>query len=981
MISLGNWGIRPTLDQLRQKCVKGKTHKQYFAAYKAEVQRQVNDFLKNGGNIQALLDPAGSPSLEKALAGINRYPGKLEATNPDPKPGVTRHSAFFHRIAKGGQEVLRVSETEERPLTSEVKQQVLQAICEGKRGTHLIVGGLGTRLGIMGRPKFSMTPSELANRHNEVYKTSESLAQPSQEWTVGERLMLSLAYGIGQAAKEVGMEPEQALANQNLFIVASGDDVEMIVDTLKSWNFFGFDSKRVLFMSGTPYKNVAIDRTGTVYETENMGIHNHGPAMLQAYMEEAWFTVGENGKQIPVSREEYINIMSGNNSKVRAGLPKMESLLVAPIEDMSIELNPYDIGQMAIALGQWLPRELQKEGSFGMTMTHVGQKEENPQKGGLLITDPSYHDSGSIISKLLTAYICIEAFQAMPEYHHYVKQLAHEAHQKIKYLNLNMNTYDPKQMAELLTGQGLPVWLGAAKSGGMRNECPSGDMNYFLRTIHTALFRLIDGKLERPVIQNLKDPQDIKQALDIMRQQELLPGFMDFARSMAPADSTRRTGSITIVELRQALQLSAADAIRQLGTGAKVLAEFKQLNPKNLQDLHSNNPADWADILRLLTWQVHSQGPFALEARPFVEALTQDPVVKDLAVAKSFDTRRLAEVVDREAAFVVLQARLDFAGESQVQLGAALEAILMPAAREEASQCDQLLRQALNGNQEATEALFINIRENKLDFTDSRAIMVLLTKRAIEGDVLASTIIKSFKGLEFTLKAIIPNGRYEETQHQVATNLEMIASGDLNVRDLESARDILWALAAYPHQHQAAAQNAFAALFPREPVPPVLEANTQASLAVDLEVVEESAPARKIHVGRNANDLGATPSFLSRIFGAPVTTPAQQAMAAEKAKGEKPVSLVLEIAAGERKLLQGAGTHESEAYWRIEQKGRTIIILNGEAIVRSPEAKTAAVALIRRYQLKFHRAGEKAALERILGKETVAALNAEDWNV
>ena len=128
-----------------------------------------------------------------------------------------------------------------------------------------------------------------------------------------------------------------------------------------------------------------------------------------------------------------------------------------------------------------------------------------------------------------------EAFSTAPRFHHHDKSIAEKLHAGIRWLNLNNNSYpNPRLMSAHLTETGLPVYF-EGKASGIRNECPQGDLSYFLPTIFDARIEK-KGEIETPVvIKNLKDRADIPKALRAMLAQDQMPGFRDFAMNFDPA--------------------------------------------------------------------------------------------------------------------------------------------------------------------------------------------------------------------------------------------------------------------------------------------------------------------------------------------------------------------------------------------------------------------------------------------------------------
>ncbi|MBU0502559.1 MAG: hypothetical protein KJ811_04895, partial [Candidatus Margulisbacteria bacterium] len=801
-------GDPATWNSLGARCVTSSTHRTpdrtpigntknpgYFEKY-MERKEQILNWLIETGKIEPrdLLDPvsdSGKERFDRAIAILNSFssPGKIHRVNPEPKPGMPSLNPFFQRIIDplAGEEKLRISNDEKDDITfSDAKRnEVHEDICAGKRALNLQVGGLGKRLD-MERAKWIITPQDLIDKYRD--KEHElgimNSEPPKYQWTVGERLMLSLAFGVFEAAEAIGQDPFKALKNQTIFVTTSAADAKVIEATFKQWDYFGLDRNKVFFMSSTPYPTVKPRLEGgsiKLEETDHKEIHNHGVAVLQMFIEGAWHRHDDKGRDQEVSRENFIKMMTEKHPELRTDLPALSIMQTYPIETMDIHLagQRIDPGQLALMQGSYfkgdgvgerkVQEQLAQGRSIGMTMTMVGQKPgKQAQKGGVLALDPAFADAENALDDLIAAIICIEAFQAVPKFHDFIKGKAKIAHQKIKHLNLNANTYGPKEVADWMINYGLPVWFAEAKAGPgeFKNESPQGDLNYFLRTIYTALYHVKGTELVNPPINNLKEPLDIPSSLRIMWLQEQNPKFILFAKSIDPGENadTRARNKARLKPLKRTFRFTPHEQIT-------IYEQFRnyQTNPIRA--------AKRAEVLEQMAAQAYSDNPYSSEARQLISGVCHDPIVTQIVGQGEINLALISTTGDPDATIIVLRAIIMNSGKKQANLA----------------------RKALG-----------QIAEAKKD-ENERAQRTHLAIQALKGNGDAAAQLKKILPADFQLKSAIPT--FDQEGNCIASGQVLLALKNLInnniITDRSAAQDVLGTMAIYPHQFQKLAQQAY----------------------------------------------------------------------------------------------------------------------------------------------------------------------------
>jgi len=425
-------------------------------------------------------------------------------------------------------------------IINELLTSAYKAIINGVVASEGHYAGLGTRLESP-KPKFTMTAKDLlqglknfAERISDPkYESDETYQkldkqikeyggldtiiarfQSLHEWTIGERIFLSKLYAIYQLAKErFGMTDEgfkQVIQTLKFKIIINEESGEKIIENFIKNKFFGLNPRNIIFMKQAQHPTLEVSEDGTLKPDEtHLSQGNHGLIPLQANLEDQWFRI------IPTHppkgyREEKITTTDYKDFQNTITI-----LVVESVEDTMQYIQPYDYSYLAYV------EKLGKEMGIQMFMKIVGQKEENPQKGGFL--------AAVTLKGNIQVNQVIESNRA-PE----VKNA------EIKNLNLNRNAfYKPNEVDDAIMESEMiddlhPTFLPEGKDFAVRivPQIPQGDRNLYLKTVY------IKDDPPRP-ISNLKDPLDILPTLDLMRRMEDDPELMRFAEGLGLIPSTK----------------------------------------------------------------------------------------------------------------------------------------------------------------------------------------------------------------------------------------------------------------------------------------------------------------------------------------------------------------------------------------------------------------------------------------------------------
>lgn len=531
-----NGGIKSTRQALNARRVTGG--EKYFRNWRAMAHTLLNGrpFAGDPHAFRYRTPADAIPEAEflrqAALMVTNQYPGNIAHVDPTPDFGRYNDSAFVQRMRKDGsrEEYLKSAAFDGvKEFPKETATETEKRILEGEVMWEHMVGGNASRMEI-NREKFVLSPQDLIDRYEVFYKadkeeksrkgglstlpppeTIAGLAKPNDQGIenselFGVRHMLAFAFNIKKLADKHGVSWQDALSKQTVFMIANEKIFDNIIGLFKAFGYFGLDSSKVFFMASSNYDALVLTERGRFIEQPAEGfIHNHGAARLETTTDNTWFTV--NGGERKKHPAEEIARIYGEHANLQS----------QPIEDLDYLMRPIDTNTITLALNT----ETLVGGNYNMMMDVVGQKPENPQKGGVLVFDPDFFepDEGRVVM--------IEAFQTYPRFFHYIDKVARRLWRNIKWLNLNMNNYpDPQVLFKMIQNEGLPVWF-EVKNGGFRNESPQGDANYGLRTLFVARTEIV-GQDQAPItIRNLKDAGDIPNGLRSLWEQQEQPGFWE----------------------------------------------------------------------------------------------------------------------------------------------------------------------------------------------------------------------------------------------------------------------------------------------------------------------------------------------------------------------------------------------------------------------------------------------------------------------
>ena len=468
-----------------------------------------------------------------AVMDTNKYPGDIFSVRSAPPFGPYNASAFIQRLRVEDKELLRLTvENGIAEYDQKLVAQTIERILCGEVMWEHMIGGKATRMKI-DKEKFTLSPHDLVERYKAFYQEAQeesqrtgiahNLPEPSSlrlpddlglknSDLFGIRHMLAFAHNIKRLADETGMVGwEEALSRQTIFLIANEKIIPTILELFKDFGYFGLDPENIYFMATKNYDVLVLTEGGElITQSAKDYIHNHGVARLETTEDNVWFTIKE-GERTPLSSDEVKEVYDAHVN--------LQSLNIEDLNYLTQAIDPH-----ALTLALYGDMIVGGDSKYHMMMDVVGQKKDNPQKGGVLAYDSNFIEEGK------GRLVMIESFCTYPRFFHYLDRVAQEKWREINWLNLNMNNYpNPSRLFEMAKDEGLPVWL-EMKGAGFRNESPQGDANYFLPTLYVARTERVGAEDVPLTIMNLKNAADIPNGLRFMSKQQELPGFVDFTR-------------------------------------------------------------------------------------------------------------------------------------------------------------------------------------------------------------------------------------------------------------------------------------------------------------------------------------------------------------------------------------------------------------------------------------------------------------------
>lgn len=412
-----------------------------------------------------------------------------------------------------------------KPTPAEVKQ-VRQLLFQGEIGAECHYAGLGARLESK-KPKFMMSTEDLlaaltnfAQRINDPayagIKLYESLAGQIaklgglaalqvkftrlQNWAIGERIFLAKIYGLYRTARQAGMSDDdfrQKVKKQKFKVVINQESGGPIIEAFVKNRFFGLDPRNLIFMYQVQHPTHEVKKDGALAEDENHKSQgNHGLVPLQSVLEAVWFQVVPNRADSGYQTEK---IAAADLQDFQEAI---SVLSIESVEDTTQYVWPYDEKYLAI-----VDQAAKKAGGARFFMKIVGNKPDNPQKGGAL---GSFNGRNGVIES-----------QRLPDI----------TPAQITLLNLNNNAVaKPNEADQLMLESPMiedlhPIFEPQGSDSIVRIDIkiPQGDRNLYLPS------RFIRYE-PTPTISNLKDPVDIIKTLLLMEIMEADSGVIAFAR-------------------------------------------------------------------------------------------------------------------------------------------------------------------------------------------------------------------------------------------------------------------------------------------------------------------------------------------------------------------------------------------------------------------------------------------------------------------
>ncbi|MFA6169492.1 MAG: hypothetical protein WCW67_06765 [Candidatus Margulisiibacteriota bacterium] len=388
------------------------------------------------------------------------------------------------------------------------QQKGLALILDGRVGFQEHYGGQGERLKIK-KAKYLTNPNDLLQAYQEagLFRTFASLA----DWTIGERTFINKSFELFSHCLAQGRnvaEAKAVLASIKFKMVLSQNAGGEIVENLVKNNFFGFQPANFIFMFQPRHPTYGVTADGELeadprYPTQG----NHGLTTFHSLLENQWFRVV--AEEAPGGfREERLT-----TEDYRAFQRGLTMLMYESVEDLTQYEKPFDYG--------FINRVARQGREFGQLFFQqiVRQKTENPQPGGVFV---HLFDKRQRLNR--QAVIESNRTGLKPE--------------EIPVLNRGWGAiFDPNEFDRQVVNSPMlsdlhPTFKPKGDEPVVRieSEIPFGDANLYLDSAYYVI---------NPRIANLKVPGDIPAALRTLRQMELKPGLVDFARDFLGLERSR----------------------------------------------------------------------------------------------------------------------------------------------------------------------------------------------------------------------------------------------------------------------------------------------------------------------------------------------------------------------------------------------------------------------------------------------------------
>ena len=462
-------------------------------------------------------------ALAKMQAGLLRFPHTFLTTPRRDKSFMTLHMSGNEVEIRNSDGTVAMG----RELVPDAKRLLLN----GSVANEGHYAGMGTRLE-SSKPKFEMTPADLVkglksfaekandekNKDDDLFiKLTEQLKDGGgiaevegkflglKSWKMGQRIFLAKLFELAQIGREYKMTDEQiskAIRKLKFKIIVNQDSGEQIEKTFVENRFFGFDPLNMIFMSQAKHPTYRVKANGELAPDEKAQSQgNHGLIPFQSALEDQWkrFVPSDSAGEYSVetlSARDYREFQGG-----------IDMVVVESVEDRAQLVRPYDYPYLGLV------HKLGAGSGYNFFMQLVGQKTENPQKGGFLADVQPEGLAGSNHT--------IESNRA-PEV----------APRDIVMLNRNRNViYNPNLADDILfRGRMIddlhPTFepFGANMELRIDPKVPNGDRNIWLLTGFLSF--------AEPVrIENLKDSVDIIPTLSTMAMMDSNPELIKFARA------------------------------------------------------------------------------------------------------------------------------------------------------------------------------------------------------------------------------------------------------------------------------------------------------------------------------------------------------------------------------------------------------------------------------------------------------------------
>lgn len=312
--------------------------------------------------------------------------------------------------------------------------------------------------------------------------------------SLGVRHMIQMVYDVRKLARKHGLDEDSVVKKQKVLLILNETTNERIVKEVLKYNFFTLNPDNFFFMVQKNFPGIDFNSGEPYYDKTHENhkrLHNHGQMAMQKVHDNEIFRLDSSGERNYISYDEF-----------EKALAMTKVLLSYNVEDIGYLANSIDLPALALSLHM-------KDKGHNMTMEVVAQNPHKPQKGGACFYDAKKERPIMIESNQLKDLDVAEITHLNKNFNHYMDPVT--VFRELKKGELRMHT-DVKKAKDA--------------SGNTKHYLyfctPQGDINFIVSTAYVMRKNL------KP-IQNWKSPATTAPTVKACRDQDLQPGFKEFA--------------------------------------------------------------------------------------------------------------------------------------------------------------------------------------------------------------------------------------------------------------------------------------------------------------------------------------------------------------------------------------------------------------------------------------------------------------------